>query len=636
MVIIVKKHYLLTKILVVVILSQFFMSNSLFENSNYYYSTEDITDELLEESVTNYFQDSSQNELVITHSVPKEIIENTKHISRHEVKATKTYTSSFSVGDTKNFYVDEGGDTISFRIAEAQVIAVSDHAYYFVEVDMINEYGKNSVNNLITSEKSIFESKIYPIEHNFFGDMEGNLGNIGDGRLIILHTYLPSDYAGYFWGINEHTQEELDAQGYSYLKSNEWEMIFIGGIADYTDTLAHEFQHLIHYNHDQDEMRWFDEGCAVFSEYITGRMPGDYDGVSYWSENYFKKHSDDSLIYWNYYSEGNRDVRIDYGGAYLFVFYIYEQFGADIIRTFVNDTRPVQESINDELKDKGETFNDFFYNWQVALLIDRPDLANGTFGFTDITFTIEPISKTYTELSSTIDVPYYGFYTFEINLLNRFMDVRITNNEKRRLGVVTLSFSKDDTLVDYEIYETTEEKFYVEPEKSVKKILFCLAYVDEDYPSVYGDPFGLGPQASVLVETLEYFKLRLDKPVISFDGRTLLVSDLDIVFYNQTEIYDANGADFVTLILTGEKGTYYYNLTFNEEKYSGWGSEILLKNVKGGLYSFSFNAKTADFSGTRVQNNIEYKPPIPVWIWVGGGLVLVAIIGIVGFLLSRR
>ena len=636
MVIIVKKHYLLTKILVVVILSQFFMSNSLFENSNYYYSTEDITDELLEESVTNYFQDSSQNELVLTHSVPKEIIENTKHISRHEVKATKTYTSSFSVGDTKNFYVDEGGDTISFRIAEAQVIAVSDHAYYFVEVDMINEYGKNSVNNLITSEKSIFESKIYPIEHNFFGDMEGNLGNIGDGRLIILHTYLPSDYAGYFWGINEHTQEELDAQGYSYLKSNEWEMIFIGGIADYTDTLAHEFQHLIHYNHDQDEMRWFDEGCAVFSEYITGRMPGDYDGVSYWSENYFKKHSDDSLIYWNYYSEGNRDVRIDYGGAYLFVFYIYEQFGADIIRTFVNDTRPVQESINDELKDKGETFNDFFYNWQVALLIDRPDLANGTFGFTDITFTIEPISKTYTELSSTIDVPYYGFYTFEINLLNRFMAVRITNNEKRRLGVVTLYFSKDDTLVDYEIYETTEEKFYVEPEKSVKKILFCLAYVDEDYPSVYGDPFGLGPQASVLVETLEYFKLRLDKPVISFDGRTLLVSDLDIVFYNQTEIYDANGADFVTLILTGEKGTYYYNLTFNEEKYSGWGSEILLKNVKGGLYSFSFNAKTADFSGTRVQNNIEYKPPIPVWIWVGGGLVLVAIIGIVGFLLSRR
>ena len=201
---------------------------------------------------------------------------------------------------------------------------------------------------------------------------------------------------------------------------------------------------------------------------------------------------------------------------------------------------------------------------------------------------------------------------------------------------MSLYFSKDDTLVDYEIYETTEEKFYVEPEKSVKKILFCLAYVDEDYPSVYGDPFGLGPQASVLVETLEYFKLRLDKPVISFDGRTLLVSDLDIVFYNQTEIYDANGADFVTLILTGEKGTYYYNLTFNEEKYSGWGSEILLKNVKGGLYSFSFNAKTADFSGTRVQNNIEYKPPIPVWIWVGGGLVLVAIIGIVGFLLSRR
>ncbi|MHA1414687.1 MAG: hypothetical protein ACTSRR_00325 [Candidatus Heimdallarchaeaceae archaeon] len=631
-----KKYKILTKIFVIIILSQFLISNLLFAVSSYTSNTEkEINTETKAEAV-NYFQDSPKNEIVLTHSVPKEIIENTKHISRSEVKKTTNYSLSFNVGDSKSFYVEEGGNTISFRIAEAEVVAISEHAYYFVEIDMINEYGVNTVNNLITSEKSIFESKIYPVEYDFFGDMEGNLGNIGDGRLIILHAYLPSNYAGYFWGINEHTQEELDAQGYSYLKSNEWEMIFIGGIADYTDTLAHEFQHLIHYNHDQDEMRWFDEGCAVFSEYITGRMPGDYEGVSYWSENYFKEHSDDSLIYWNYYSEGNRDVRIDYGGAYLFVFYVYEQFGPDIIRKFVNDTRPVQESINDELKDKGETFNDFFYNWHVALLIDRPDLANGTFGFTDIIFTIEPITITYTEISSTIDVPYYGFYTFEINLLNRFMDVRINNKDKKRLGIVTLYFSKDDTLIDYEIYETTKEQFYVEPEKDVKKILFCLSYVDEDYPTVYGDPFGLGPQASVLVETLEHFKLRLDKPIISFDERTLLISDLDIIFYNQTEINDANGADFVTVTLSGEKGTYYYNLTFNEEKYAGWGGEILLKGVKGGLYSLSFDAETSNFSGNRVQNNIEYKPPIPVWVWVGGGLILMSVIGAVTFLFSKK
>ena len=40
------------------------------------------------------------------------------------------------------------------------------------------------------------------------------------------------------------------------------------------DTIAHENQHLIHFNNDDSETTWLDEGIAVFAEYLCGYEDG--------------------------------------------------------------------------------------------------------------------------------------------------------------------------------------------------------------------------------------------------------------------------------------------------------------------------------------------------------------------------
>ncbi|MHA1303255.1 MAG: hypothetical protein ACTSPI_06095, partial [Candidatus Heimdallarchaeaceae archaeon] len=476
---------------------------------------------------------------------------------------------------------------------------------------------------------------IWPVEYDLYGDMSGNLGNIGDGRLIVLHANLGPDIGGYFWGINEYTQAELDASGLSDYKSNEWEMIFINGVEDRSSTIAHEFQHLIHFNYDQDEVRWFDEGCAVFAEYMTDRMPSEYNGISYWSENYFKEHSDDSLIYWNYYSEEHRDVRIDYGGAYLFVFYLYEQFGYSGIRTFVQDTRPVVESINDELEPLGMTFNDLFFNWQIALLIDDYSLEGGKYGYENISFTIEPIKLTYVELDVTIKVPYYGFYTLEINYLNRFMDIRLTNIDNERLGIIVLYLKQDNTLLSYEKFETTEQTIFIEAPKGTNKVLLSLAYIDEETPSIAGD-FGVGPSVDVRFKSLEHFKLLFDDPEIHIEGRNLYLADLDILFTNLTEIPMASEADSVSVLIENEENSKTFTLNYDEANFEGWGGELDLKGLKKGVYEIVLDASTGDFSVSAEISEFEYTPPIPVWLWLFGGLLVVSAIAAITLFVLKR
>ena len=35
-------------------------------------------------------------------------------------------------------------------------------------------------------------------------------------------------------------------------------------------TLAHEFQHMLHWNADPDEDKWLDEGCSEYAELACG------------------------------------------------------------------------------------------------------------------------------------------------------------------------------------------------------------------------------------------------------------------------------------------------------------------------------------------------------------------------------
>ena len=97
------------------------------------------------------------------------------------------------------------------------------------------------------SERGIFEIAV-----DAFGEPADE---DGDPRIFILILDLPSNIVGYFDGeLYERAQPEL-RRDTIYLDANK--LAFSAYLAH--ATLAHEFQHLIHWGRDSDEEAWIDE-----------------------------------------------------------------------------------------------------------------------------------------------------------------------------------------------------------------------------------------------------------------------------------------------------------------------------------------------------------------------------------------
>jgi immune inhibitor A len=83
---------------------------------------------------------------------------------------------------------------------------------------------------------------------------------------------------------------------------------------DYEATVAHELEHLIHNDHDANEVSWVDEGMADLAEYLNGFGQPDSHVV------YYMAYHRTPLTVWG----GGLE---DYGASYLFQLYLLENFG---------------------------------------------------------------------------------------------------------------------------------------------------------------------------------------------------------------------------------------------------------------------------------------------------------------------
>ena len=148
----------------------------------------------------------------------------------------------------------------------------------------------------------------------------------GDPRVFILLLDIPSDrVVGYFdRSIYNHVQEEL-RRDTIYLDARKQVFeAFLG-----RGTLAHEFQHLIHWGHDPDEEAWIDEGLSGHAETISG----------------FRE-TDPSMVP-SFLGDTSRDVTFwpqiagpeSYGKTYLFASFLAERYGPGLIRQIVAEPR---------------------------------------------------------------------------------------------------------------------------------------------------------------------------------------------------------------------------------------------------------------------------------------------------------
>jgi hypothetical protein len=140
----------------------------------------------------------------------------------------------------------------------------------------------------------------------------------------------------------------------------------------YEGTVAHELEHLIHFDHDADEESWIDEGMADLAEYLNGFGHPDSHVV------YFLAYHRTPLTLWGSALE-------DYGASYLFQLYMLENFGTKTggtwnpgwTRTLIDEQA---NSIAGVEAATGADFNDLFDAWMVANYLDDPG-QDGAGGF---------------------------------------------------------------------------------------------------------------------------------------------------------------------------------------------------------------------------------------------------------------
>ena len=145
--------------------------------------------------------------------------------------------------------------------------------------------------------------------------------------------------------------------------------------------LAHEFQHMIHWYQDRNETSWLNEGFSELAVDINGFDIGGFDFL-------FAFNPDLSLTFWPGDEQG--DSSPHYGASYLFVKYIYDQFGSQVIRDIVKNQQNGMSSINTILAEYLPEYDEnedasagdwVFQNWTIANILQDPELENGIYAY---------------------------------------------------------------------------------------------------------------------------------------------------------------------------------------------------------------------------------------------------------------
>lgn len=175
-------------------------------------------------------------------------------------------------------------------------------------------------------------------------------------------------YAGYFDSVDQSAGNLRDMVYLDTHPSN------LAG-RESKATLAHEFQHLIHWRYDSDEDRWINEGCSGYAELVTGYA--DTWGAA------FAEHPDNDLTDWHATDDPLRDwdeALIDYDQSFMFIAYLAEHYGgAGLLRQLVSQPHNGARGVDLALSSVGQAaqFADVFADWTVANFLDN----GGPYGY---------------------------------------------------------------------------------------------------------------------------------------------------------------------------------------------------------------------------------------------------------------
>ncbi len=304
-------------------------------------------------------------------------------------------------------------DNLTTYQSEFQLRLVSPGAYWYVEKGLEVDQAD------LEESAAEFERHIYPRVSRVFG-REWSPGVDNDPHLNIIHARLRG-VLGYFSSADEHSRMV-------YPFSNQREAIYLNGAlappgsAAHSKVLAHELQHLIHWNGDASEETWVNEGLSELSASVAG-----------YARNSIRQYLDwpaVSLVHWPL---GLQNVGSNYGGASLFMHYLAEHYGPlEELGRLVQEPADGIAGIDAYLEAAGysASFQDVFRDWVVANLLDE---AQGLYGYRDLTVRARALKRIHDFTEFRSEIPQYAPEYLDLTSLSGPLRLRFQGLAENRL-----------------------------------------------------------------------------------------------------------------------------------------------------------------------------------------------------------
>ncbi len=347
-----------------------------------------------------------------------------------------------SVGQVRSFYVYNFKSQQYYGVS-ALLLSIGRTTEIWVDTaELVNKHVTlvevGEIRNALENATSVFShdpSKgIVPLEEEFFGKTPNintkGVRDGGDGRTLFLITDIQDGWdststGGFVAGFFSPEDQQVGSGG-----SNKCDMLYIdsypgiyfSGTRDARrplSTLAHEFQHLIHYRYDQDEETWVNEGLSEYAEVAAGfalRSP----------DKYFAN-TNTGLKTWR--ATTDSDVLADYSRVALWTLYCAEQNGDEFIRQLVQNPAHGTSGFNAAvlLAKAPYPFATIFENWLIANSVNDRSISPAYGYVYPVTGTPAPINPSLTNPSVSASSPVlkplsalYFYYAFIDSLTVEF------------------------------------------------------------------------------------------------------------------------------------------------------------------------------------------------------------------------
>lgn len=274
-----------------------------------------------------------------------------------------------NLGDVVNFNVDKNFDASTRTQIPSTLIKISPRLYFYVEKTWWDSQTleKQSQTLIFLDNLSLeFNNNIYPTLTSTFG-YEWNPGIDKDVKISILFESMNSAEGGYFREADEYEKLLMPT-------SNEREMIYLSlaniDNSNIKTVLAHEFMHLITFNQKNkifgvEDDTWLNEARADYVSTILGYDNNYSDSNLRARVSDFVESPSDSITDW-------QDTKYDYASVSLFMHYLVDHYGADILSNSLKSKSIGIASIDEALSKSNynENFAQVFTNWTITLAIN--------------------------------------------------------------------------------------------------------------------------------------------------------------------------------------------------------------------------------------------------------------------------